>query len=160
MLIGGIKKTKKKQIKKKKKQQSGRSMIEMIGVLAVMALITAGAFVLIASANSTQKRSRVVDDVVEIATGARSLYAEYDTLPSISSDTVMSILGKSTQGPYSNTTYSVTRASDTAFYVKLMGLSEDDCNALDIREWKIASGHKCEKNLKGDGWVLLITINK
>ena len=60
--------------KQTKKQQSGRSMIEMVGVLAVMGLITAAAFVLINSALSSQRLSRVDDDVSGIVNGVRLLY--------------------------------------------------------------------------------------
>ena len=159
MLIDKIKIAKKKQIKKKKKQQSGRSLIEMIGVLSIMGLITAGAFVLISSASSSQKRNRVIDDMVEITTGARSLYAEYDALPTINSTTLLAALGKSTKGPYSGSTYSVARVSDTTFSVKLTGLPDSDCSALGLKEWKIATAHSCDKDKNGD-WVISITINK
>jgi len=64
-----------KQIKRtNKKHESGRSMIEMVGVLAVMGLITAGAFVLITSAMRSQKLSRADDDISALAAGVRLLY--------------------------------------------------------------------------------------
>lgn len=141
-----------------KKQQSGRSIIEMIGVLSIMALVTAGAFALIANGSASQKRNRVVDDMVEITTGARSIYAEYEVLPTINSTTLMAALGKSTTGPFSGSTYSVERLSDTTFSVKLTGLPESDCTALGIKEWKIATNHSCTKS--GGNWVISITVSK
>ena len=46
------------------KQESGRSMIEMLGVLAIMGLITVGAIGMIATAMRTQKRSAINDEVL------------------------------------------------------------------------------------------------
>ena len=57
--------------KQNKKHESGRSMIEMVGVLAVMGLITAAAFVLITSAMRSQKLSRADDDISALAAGVR-----------------------------------------------------------------------------------------
>jgi len=127
----------KKQIKK---QQSGRSMIEMVGVLAVMGLITAGAFVLIGSASSSQKRNRVIDDVMEIASGMRSLYAVVEEFPAKSNmpavSTLLNSMNKSSVGPYSGSAYSVERASGTTFTVSLTKVPNGDCSALKIKEWK------------------------
>ena len=38
------------------RQESGRSMIEMVGVLAIMGMLTAGAFVLISLGINRQKQ--------------------------------------------------------------------------------------------------------
>ena len=56
-----------------KKTESGRSMIEMVGVLAMVGLLAAGAFVLITSAMQSQKISRVQDDVVNIVSIVRNM---------------------------------------------------------------------------------------
>ena len=44
------------------KNESGRSMIEMLGVLAIMGVITIGAIGMISTAMRTQKRSAVNDE--------------------------------------------------------------------------------------------------
>jgi len=64
-----------KKTQKTKKTESGRSMIEMVGVLAVMGLITATAFILISSAMNNQRMSRANDDVSAIVSGVRTMYA-------------------------------------------------------------------------------------
>ena len=51
------------------KDESGRSMIEMLGVLAIMGGITVGAIGIISSAMRTQKRSTVNDDVIQMVAG-------------------------------------------------------------------------------------------
>ena len=54
-----------------RKSESGRSMVEIIGVLAIGALLTSGAVVLIQSGMESQKRSRTVDEVEALVSAAR-----------------------------------------------------------------------------------------
>ena len=61
--------------RKIKKRESGRSMVEMVGVLAVSGLLAAGTYVLITSAMASQKISRAQDDVANIATTIRTMSA-------------------------------------------------------------------------------------
>ncbi|MCQ2572055.1 MAG: type II secretion system GspH family protein [Alphaproteobacteria bacterium] len=126
-----------------KKQQSGRSMIEMVGVLAVMGLITAGAFVLISNASASQRRNRVIDDIMNIAAGVRSLYAEHDTFPTIASATVLSALSINSTSPY-NSIYTVAKVSGTTFSVSVPNPNANDCSALEIKNWKDAVSKTCD----------------
>ena len=65
-------------MKKTSKYESGRSMVEMVGVLAVMGLITAGAFVLMRSGMASQKRNRAQDEIANIVSAIRTLSAGGD----------------------------------------------------------------------------------
>ena len=56
--------------------ESGRSMVEIVGVLGVMGLISVAAFVLIRSGMASQKRSRAADEVATLVASARALSAE------------------------------------------------------------------------------------
>ena len=127
-----------KQIKKTKKQESGRSMIEMVGVLAVMGLITAGAFVLISSAMKSQKTSRLDDDVSAIVAGVRLLYNSADSFADLKSDALEVIgYGTDVKNPYGGK-YAVAKGSGTApqeFYVYVDGLSSGECKALTGRKF-------------------------
>ena len=58
-----------------KNQESGRSIIEIMGVLGLMGLISIGAFVLIRSGMASHRRTMVMDDVSKIVTGVRSSQA-------------------------------------------------------------------------------------
>ena len=60
------------------KQESGRSMLEMLGVLAIMGVITVGAISMISYAMRMQKQSAVNDEVYQIVLGVRQLLGEYD----------------------------------------------------------------------------------
>jgi len=61
------------------KHESGRSMIEMVGVLAIMGLLTVGAFVLIKSSLVSQKISRVSDEIDMLVSNVRTMTARNDT---------------------------------------------------------------------------------
>jgi type II secretory pathway pseudopilin PulG len=140
-----------KQIKKTKKQESGRSMIEMVGVLAVMGLITAAAFVLITSAMKSQKLSNADDQVAAIASGVRLLYANsqyFDGLGTASSQ-VMDTLGYGkTNSPYGGA-YSVAEAtcSDgskcTGFKVEFDAGDASTCTSLALRTWPSSGSPSC-----------------
>ena len=136
------------------KNESGRSMIEIIGVMALMGLITAAAFILIKSTNASQKRTVVVDDVAKIVTGVRTLYADYDNLCTMTDSSVLAAMGVDSNGPYNGSTYSVIRAKYTGedkweewegecksnapctyFMVKIEGLPKDECTLLGTRAW-------------------------
>jgi len=148
-------KTQTKQVKKtNKKHESGRSMIEMVGVLAVMGLITAAAFVLITSAMSSQRISRIDDDVSSIVQGVRLLYNPSDNFAGLSDSGALQVLGyKDAKNPYGGdyqlesldtaTTYNTdgsyaagTLSGDARFAVKLTGLGENVCKTLVNRNWQ------------------------
>ena len=135
--------------KQTKKQQSGRSMIEMVGVLAVMGLITAAAFILINSAMSSQRLSRVDDDVSGIVNGVRLLYNAAPDFTGIDGGSVydqgkatMVLLGfggdtdaKRYQNPYGGNYILANSASDRAFTVKITNLGKKTCTVLAARQY-------------------------
>ena len=119
-----------------KNSESGRSLIELLGVLAIMGMITAAAFVLIRGGMATQKRTVVNDDVAEIVTGVKTLYADYDTLPSsFDGARTLAALSIDDEGPYTGSKYSVSRKSETRFEVKITGLPAKECTVLETKAW-------------------------
>ena len=132
--------------------ESGRSMIEIVGVLAVMGLITAGAFVLIRGGSATQKRSRAMDDVAVIAENIRGLYAESDDFKDLTDNdakgtVLIDALYLNTATPFGGkTSYTVVRTDDAqGFIVKLIGLDAKDCSALAAAAWSNSNGPaKCD----------------
>ena len=149
----------KKQIKKtNKKHESGRSMIEMVGVLAVMGLITAAAFVLITSAMRSQKVSRVDDDVSAISAGVRLLYTNSDDFSGITTATSTKVLKSigfgSVKPAYgSDATYAVapivcTGAAQGTTAKKCFTISFDTgdatlCSGLKARSWANGGTASC-----------------
>ena len=134
--------------KQTKKQQSGRSMIEMVGVLAVMGLITAAAFILINSAMSSQRLSRVDDDVSGIVNGVRLLYngsADFSGVENgtpAGNDTLILLgfgkagTGNEYQNPYGgNYVLASQNGATRTFTVTITKLGEKTCTVLKNRKW-------------------------
>ena len=141
--------------------ESGRSMVELIGVLSVMGMITAGAFALIHSGQASRRISRADDDVSNIAMNIRALMAESDdfsNLPGASDldkgTKLLDAMSLTTTTPFgSSTTYSVTQNSkdSNGFIVLLNGLSDQDCMTLAQRAWAGSVA-----NASCDGGVLAV----
>lgn len=130
------------------RQESGRSMIEMVGVLAIMGMLTATAFALISLGINRQKQSRVTDDIVTIVSGVRSLLVDYDDFSNIDNSTIFAAMSVSNKNPYGGTYELAVNPSNTCqFIVRINGLSKSDCEALVTKAWTesvgyIASDHK------------------
>jgi len=125
------------------KQESGRSMIEMLGVLAIMGLITVGAIGMVSTAMRTQKRSAVNDEVLQIVTGVRQLLGEYDDFSNINNATIFGAIGMSNKNPYGGTyTVSVDPSNSRQFIVGITGLSESDCEFLSTKAWSDSVGYQ------------------
>jgi len=139
-----------------RRYESGRSMVEMVGVLAITGLITAGAFILIRAGLASQKRSRTADEVATLVAGARALSADSETFANLpakprtyaitdGSATLAGALLGSTAAVVtpldSGSYYSVHRAtSNTQFNVVLVNIPLTDCTTLASRAWAESVG--------------------
>ena len=120
----------------KMRQESGRSMIEMLGVLAIMGLITVGAISMISYAMRMQKQSTVNDDVYQVVLGVRQLLGEYDDFTRIDNSTIFTALAMSDKNPYGGKyTVSVNPSNTRQFIVTIDGLSASECKALVTKAW-------------------------
>lgn len=130
------------------RQESGRSMIEMIGVLAIMGALTATAVLTYNYAMSMQKRSTVNEHVSNIVTGVRELLKGYDDFSNIDNSTIFAAMSMSNKNPYGGTYELAVNPSNTRqFIVRINGLSKSDCEALTTKAWTdsvgyISSNHK------------------
>ena len=130
------------------RQESGRSMIEMVGVLAIMGMLTAAAFVLISLGTNRQKQARVMDDVVTIVSGVRGLLGDYDDFSNIDNSTIFAAMSVSNKNPYGGTyELAVDPSNSRQFIVRINGLNKSDCDALVTKAWTdsvgyLSSGHK------------------
>ena len=108
------------------RQELGRSMIEMLGVLAIMGVITV----------RMQKQSTVNDEVYQIVLGVRQLLGEYDDFTRIDNSTIFTALAMSNKNPYGGTyTVSVNPSNTRQFIVTIDGLSDSECKALVTKAW-------------------------
>ncbi len=132
------------------RQESGRSMIEMVGVLAIMGMLTATAFALISLGISRQKQSRVADDVVTIVSGVRTLLVDYDDFSNIDNSTIFAAMSMSDKNPYGGTyELSVNPYNKRQFIVKISGLSKSDCEALVTKAWTDSVGYISSEHKEG-----------
>ena len=120
----------------KMRQESGRSMIEMLGVLAIMGVITVGAISMISYAMRMQKQSTVNDEVYQIVLGVRQLLGEYDDFSRIDNSTIFTALAMSNKNPYGGKyTVAMNPANRRQFVVTIDGLSSSECKALVPKAW-------------------------
>lgn len=130
------------------RQESGRSMVEMVGVLAIMGMLTATAFALISLGMNRQKQARVTDDVVTIVSGVRGLLGDYDDFSNIDNATIFAAMSVDNKNPYGGTYELAVDSTNTRqFIVRIKGLSKSDCEALVTKAWTdsvgyIVSNHK------------------
>ena len=129
-------------MKKTKKQESGRSMIEMGGVLAIMGLVTAGAFILIQSGLSSQKISRTSDELDILVSNARSMTAQSDSFKSLGTKLdggktlAASMLKSDGKSPIGGDYYVYAAGTDYKnLYVGIDGISESDCTTMAARSF-------------------------
>ncbi|MBR5904453.1 MAG: hypothetical protein IKZ49_02860 [Alphaproteobacteria bacterium] len=135
------------------RQELGRSMIEMVGVLAIMGLLTAGAFALISYGFGVEKNSRVTDNVTAIVTGIREHFGQYDDfskLAELDNDTIFSAIHVNPKNPYGGTYEVVVDSSNPRqFIVKINGLNKSDCQSLSIKAWVDSVGYNKSNHKDG-----------
>lgn len=124
------------------KYESGRSMIEMLGVLAIMGVLTVGAISMISTAMRTQKRNTVNEEVLQIVTGVRQLLGEYDDFSNINNATIFGAIGISPKNTYGGTyELAVDPANSRQFIVSITGLSDTDCEYFATKAWSDSVGY-------------------
>lgn len=132
------------------KQESGRSMIEMLGVLAIMGVITVGAIGMISTAMRTQKRNTVNDEVIQMVTGVRQLLGEYDDFSHINNATIFGAIGMNPKNPYGgNYELAVDPSNARQFIVMIGGLSESDCKYFVTKAWTDSIGYQMSGGKNG-----------
>ena len=73
----------------KNSTQSGRSMIEMLGVLAIVGVLSVGGIAGYSKAMEKFKINKTVDHVSQIATNIRTLYAQQTTYAGLNNTTAV-----------------------------------------------------------------------
>ncbi len=132
--------------------QSGRSMIEMLGVLAIMGIITVGAITMISAAMRSQKRTAVNDEVAQITTGVRQLLGEYDDYSNINNATIWGAIGMSPKNPYGgNYSLAVDAANSRQFVLTIDGLGKTDCEYFIQKAWSDSVDYQMSNGTRGGG---------
>ena len=110
------------------REQSGRSLIEIIGVLAIGAIMISGTYAIYNTTNQKQKRLIASETLKDIATKTKTLL-EYSGYRNVSVDFLIeSGAIKNDKSPAGNQDWSITSNIDgTEFSINLNGLSFDEC---------------------------------
>ncbi len=118
-----------------KKSESGRSMIEMLGVLAIMGVLTIGAIQLVSYAMATQKKGTVETEIVQIYQGVRNIFSAAEDYSALDNG-VFGAMGISQKNPYGGT-YSVSAdvSNPRQFTVHINGLPKSDCEYFKLKRW-------------------------
>ena len=110
------------------REQSGRSLIEIIGVLAIGAIMISGTYAIYNSTNAKQKRLIASSELQNIVTKTKTLL-EYSGYQPVSVDFLIeSGAISSAKLPIGNQDWSITSNIDgTEFSINLTGLTYDEC---------------------------------
>ena len=132
------------------RQESGRSMIEMLGVLAIMGVITVGAIAMISRAMRTQKLNMVNDDVMQMVTMVRNIHGEYDDFSNMNGTTIFGAIGMSNQNPYGGKyELAVDPSNPRQFIVTINGLGQSECESLVAKAWSDSVGYQLSDGKQG-----------
>ncbi|MBR5904057.1 MAG: prepilin-type N-terminal cleavage/methylation domain-containing protein [Alphaproteobacteria bacterium] len=110
------------------KEQSGRSLIEMLGVLALGGVIVAGAFSIYKTIDARQKHFIASETLRDIASKTQTLL-KYSGYTPVSVDfLIKSGAIQNAKSPLGSHDWSITSSFDgTEFSINLNGLSFDEC---------------------------------
>ena len=139
-----------------KKLESGRSMIEMLGVLAIIGVLSVGGIAGYSKAMNKFKTNKVADNVSMIVTNIRTLYAQQKTYDGLENTTAVQmgvvpdeLITDASAGTLTNAFLGdVTIAAadvkgadasangtDMGFTVKFEGLTKEACVTLATNDW-------------------------
>ena len=140
----------------KYEEQSGRSMIEMLGVLAIIGVLSVGGIAGYSKAMNKFKTNKVADNVAMIVTNIRTLYAQQKTYDGLENSTAIQMgvipdeLGTdATSGTLTNAFYGTvnigpatvtsldagTDGSNRGFFLTMNGLTKETCVTLASNDW-------------------------
>ena len=116
--------------------ETGRSMVEMLGVLLIMGVITAAAITLTNAAWRSQKRTSTLDEIAFITSGIRQQHGHFDDFTGIDNNTIFAAIGVSNRNQF-NGRYeiSINPANRRQFIITMTGLNTSDCEFFRTRAW-------------------------
>ena len=137
-----------------KKLESGRSMIEMLGVLAIIGVLSVGGIAGYSKAMNKFKTNKVADNVSMLVANTKTLYAQQNTYTGLNNENAVSmgivpdeLVVKDDQGKYKslvnafNGPVSITVSNSTApddekaFIIEFDNLSKEACITLATNDW-------------------------
>ncbi|MBL0690652.1 MAG: hypothetical protein JJV93_01780 [Alphaproteobacteria bacterium] len=129
--------------------ESGRSMIEMLGVIAIMGVITIGAIELMRSGMDSQKRGQVDTDLIQIYQGVKEMSVGYNDYSNID-NRILDALKITKQNPFGGK-YEVEQdpRNPRQFVIRITGLSTSICEVLRAKAYQDSIGYIKSGGTKG-----------
>lgn len=120
-----------------KKTESGRSMIEMLGVLAIIGVLTVSSIGLYSQAMDKLKRMQVMETINTLAQEIDSYYIGQTNYPAtIQADLEsVGIMETSQTHAWGGTITVAPNTDTTKFDISLAGLADTNCNYLKGLSW-------------------------
>ncbi len=129
--------------------QSGRSMVEMLGVLAIIGVLSVGGIAGYSKAMAKYKLGKVTDQITTTVTNIRTLYSGQRTYDGLDNSVAnsMNLVSSDMKGSGSEITNgfggavtiaavnSLAGTTDGSFTVRFAGLSKDACISLASSDW-------------------------
>ena len=126
--------------------ESGRSMVEMLGVLAIIGVLSVGGIAGYSMAMSKFKITKTIDQVQTIITNLRTLYASqrmYNALPAqtafnmgiLTDETFDGANGLNPFGGQINFDVGSTAGANRSFTIEYTGLTAEACVKLATADW-------------------------
>ncbi|MBR3148383.1 MAG: hypothetical protein IKF41_03525 [Alphaproteobacteria bacterium] len=122
------------------REESGRSLIEIIGVLAIGAIMVAGTYAIYNSTNQKQKRLIASETMKDIAIKTKTLL-EYSGYQNVSVDFLIEAGAlNNDKAPAGDKNWSITSSIDgTEFSINLTGLTFDECAYFSTKKFDWAT---------------------
>lgn len=126
-----------------KTNESGRSMIEMLGVLAIIGVLSIGGIAGYSKAMGKHRVNKTIDQITQIVSSTRSLFYGHKSYAALNADLVKKGLlfpdelgtGTGTNPFGGDVTISSTGSKNKAFSIEYTQIPEEACIDLITQDW-------------------------
>ena len=132
-----------------KSEQSGRSMVEMLGVLAIIGVLSVGGIAGYSKAMAKFKLSKAMDQVSMLVANIRTLYSGQRSYSGLTNTNAISFgvvpsemagTGSTVTNAFGAPVTIAATGSDLQFSVRFTGLGQEACVSLATADWGSGSG--------------------
>lgn len=133
--------------KMKKSMESGRSMLEMMGVLAIIGVLSVGGFGMMTKMSNSRKTNAIMDEIGALASKTRGIVREYDEADGYSGMGGFLVQSRaypsevewdSTHNYFVGTddvTYTVNKSTTDLFEIEVAGVTAETCMEIVSANW-------------------------
>ena len=140
-----------------KKSQSGRSMVEMLGVLAIIGVLSVGGIAGYSKAMQKHKINKALEQISLIIAQVNTTFSgkgNYDGLTAYSAEIIKAAIGNEAAAA-DNSLYRggfTLQGSGRSFSLELAGLGQEACIAITTANWGDSASGISEINVRGGNY--------